>query len=177
MWTRGIARLCGLFGLWVACTVEPDEPAPPVAAGITGTVVVAAGGGVDPVDGRVAAYAGRADFDAGLWYRQARVVRDGERWTFDLDLQPGSYYVDVWKDADGDGQIGGGDAYGFHSDRPHGPPAAVAVGDGRAHVVVEVRATPPAAVDRQRDCGRLSCANSQWIRWSSTASTYASRRF
>lgn len=133
----------GLVALLRVASCSDEDLVPPMepTAGISGTVMVASGSTADPIHARAAAYSSVAEFDAGLWTRQTPVARRVDAWVFDLELDPGSYYVDVWDDSDADGQIGVGDVYGYYAPVSGGAPAPVHVDAGRmTGVAVEVRA-------------------------------------
>jgi hypothetical protein len=127
VWVASLLRVAGCGDDDGAAPVEP-------IAAIAGTVTLHAA--PEPHGARAAAYAGVAAFDAGLWTRETTVARDGAGWRFDLEIDPGSYYVDVWMDSDADGQISAGDIYGYYAVAPGGAPAAVQVEAARRTAIV-----------------------------------------
>lgn len=143
--------LLGSLALLPACGGD-DKPGPvaPSATGISGTVTVQPGSPADPTNARAAVYSSLADFNNDAWVRQTAVQRNGTSWNFSLELNLGSYYVDVWKDVNNNGVIDGGDIYGYYTTGQGGAPAPVMLTQGQmGPISLEVRLTP-AAVKRLR---------------------------
>ena len=130
-WARIVGALLAVVFV-VGCGGE-DNPTPPAGGtGVQGTVTVVPGSPADPTNARAAVYSSLADWANDAWVKQTAVLRSGSVWTFTIDqLTPGTYYVDVWKDINSDGQVNPGDLYGVYTTGTLGQPAPLVVAAGQ----------------------------------------------
>ena len=129
-WVRVSVALLAVVAV-MGCGGGDDNPADPGGTtGIAGTVTVQPGSPANPTNARAAVYSSLADFANDAWVKQTAVVQSGSVWTFSLELNVGTYYVDVWKDIDNSGTINAGDIYGYYTTGQGGAPAPVMVVQG-----------------------------------------------
>lgn len=85
------------------------------ATGISGTAQVTAGVQVDLRNSRVAVYTSVADWVADRYVMTVPATGSefSVSFTF-INMAPGTYYLDLWKDMDNDGVIDAGDLFGFY---------------------------------------------------------------
>jgi uncharacterized protein (DUF2141 family) len=129
-WVRIAAALFAVVAL-VGCGGDDDPAGPGVTTGIAGTVTVQPGSPANPTNARAAVYSSLADFGNDAWVKQAAVTQSGSVWTFSIELNAGTYYIDVWKDNDNSGTITVGDIYGYYTTGQGGAPAPVMVAQGQ----------------------------------------------
>lgn len=152
--SRVLVGVLGTAAIAVATGCGGGDSGPaapqPTAQGITGAVTVQPGSPADPTNARAAVYSSLADFGNDAWVQQVAVQRNGNAWSFSLDLNAGNYYVDVWKDNNNNGLFDGGDIYGFYTTGQGGQPAPVMVRDGQmSSISLEVRLSAPVAKARR----------------------------
>ncbi|HET56683.1 MAG TPA: hypothetical protein ENN33_15925 [Ignavibacteria bacterium] len=93
--------------------VTPPPPPPPATTGtIAGVISVPPGSSATPANTRVAIY---ANYDDWLNDRTLRTVAADANGNYSIgNIPPGSYYLDAWKDQNGDGRISFGDLYNVY---------------------------------------------------------------
>lgn len=112
--------ILSLVLIFVACDKEdksdpvtPPPPPPPATTGtIAGVISVPPGSSSSPANTRVAIY---ANYDDWLNDRTLRTVAADANGNYSIgNIPPGSYYLDAWKDQNGDGRISFGDLYNVY---------------------------------------------------------------
>jgi len=113
--------ILSLVLIFVACDKEdksdpvtpPPPPPPPATTGtIAGVISVPPGSSASPANTRVAIY---ANYDDWLNDRTLRTVAADANGNYSIgNIPPGSYYLDAWKDQNGDGRISLGDLYNVY---------------------------------------------------------------
>ncbi|MBU2500513.1 hypothetical protein KJ682_04195 [bacterium] len=93
-----------------------NDPVGPAGAFISGTIRTDPGSSLDLTNARVAVYDSPESFYADAFTAQAAVSHaGGNNWSFRVGpLNPGNYYLDVWKDFNNTGRIDDGDFYGAY---------------------------------------------------------------
>ncbi|RJP60815.1 MAG: hypothetical protein C4543_04365 [Ignavibacteriales bacterium] len=92
--------------------VSPPPPPPATTGTIAGTISVPPGSSSSPANTRVAVY---ANYDDWLNDRTLRTVGADANGNYSIgNLPPGSYYLDAWKDQNGDARISFGDLYNVY---------------------------------------------------------------
>lgn len=92
--------------------VSPPPPPPATTGTVAGTISVPPGSSSSPANTRVAVY---ANYDDWLNDRTLRTVGADANGNYTIgNLPPGSYYLDAWKDQNGDGRISSGDLYNVY---------------------------------------------------------------
>ncbi len=92
---------------------EPDPDPPTTTGSITGQFSLPAGASGSVDNARVALYTSQAEFDQENPIRTTAVVSGGT-YTFS-GVNPGNYYLDVWKDNDNSRSYTAGDFYGAYT--------------------------------------------------------------
>jgi hypothetical protein len=122
MKTNKVASLVFAVGMMTAmmlmagCSDSPTEPAPPPPpeedAFIKGRISLDPGVNIDLSNARVAVYTSPEDWENDAWVDQAAVTRSGNGFQFTVGpLNPGTYYLDIWKDRNNSGVIDVGDYF------------------------------------------------------------------
>ncbi len=102
------------YGANVPCTATLCQGAA-TSGQITGVVTLSPGMSGDLGNARVAVYSSYDDWNADRVMRQQAAQGSGASITFTItNLPGGTYYLDVWKDIDNDGNFDAGDFYGVH---------------------------------------------------------------
>lgn len=114
-WVLLIAMMTAMMML-TGCSDDPTEPDPPPPpeeeAFIKGSINLDPGVTIDLSNARVAVYATPEDWDYDAWVAQAAVIRSGNGFQFTVGpLNPGTYYLDIWKDRNNSGVIDPGDYF------------------------------------------------------------------
>jgi hypothetical protein len=107
--------------MFIGCDKEesndPVTPAPtptptPTTGTIAGTISVPPGSSASPANTRVAVYANFDDWNADRTLQSVGADANGN---YSIsNLPPGTYYLDAWKDQNGDGNISLGDLYNVY---------------------------------------------------------------
>lgn len=91
---------------------EPDDP-PSTTGIINGRFSLQAGAGGSIDNARVAIYINRAEFDSDNFLTTTAASNTG---SFEFtNVNPGNYYLDIWKDNNNNRVIDSGDIYGFYT--------------------------------------------------------------
>jgi uncharacterized protein (DUF2141 family) len=120
-----VATMLAMFLMTVGC--GKDDPVAPVVtdnggpdtpaqAFIAGTITLPPGTAANLYNARVAVYDSPENFQADAWVAQAAAVGGGQSYSFQVGpLNPGVYYLDIWKDNNSTGAIDHGDWYGAYT--------------------------------------------------------------
>lgn len=92
--------------------VAPPPPPPATTGTISGVISVPPGSSSSPANTRVAIYSNFDDWNADRTLRTVAADANGNYMI--SNLPPGSYYLDAWKDQNGDGNISRGDLYNVY---------------------------------------------------------------
>jgi uncharacterized protein (DUF2141 family) len=101
-----------LMVLFVSCGTEEEDLTPGT---ISGNLTLQAGvtGNLDGT--RVAIYISIADWQNDSTFRSALAVGGGASASYTIsDVPPGTYYLDAWKDENGNMQFDSGDLFGVY---------------------------------------------------------------
>lgn len=101
-----------LVVLFVSCGTEEEDLTPGT---ISGTLTLQSGV-IGNLDGtRVAIYISIMDWQSDSTFRSALAVGGGASASYTIsDVPPGTYYLDAWKDENGNMQFDSGDLFGVY---------------------------------------------------------------
>ena len=96
-----------------------DDDTVVLETAITGTVFLEPGVNANLANARVAVYVSKEDYLNDVWVAQTSMSRSGDNsFSFKISpLNPGTYYLDIWKDINSNGIIDGPDVYGTYLNR------------------------------------------------------------
>ncbi len=100
----------------VSCGGEEDEPEPtPTTATISGTLTLQAGVSGDLNNTRVAIYTSYDDWLYDRVLKSVAATGSGASATYTIiDVAPGNYYLDAWKDVDNSATWNSNDLFGVY---------------------------------------------------------------
>lgn len=90
---------------------------------VSGTAKFPAGTSGDLSNAKVSVYTSWENWNANQPIKHAAVTGSGSSVTFSLDIEPGNYYLDIWKDNDNNGTWSFGDFVGWYGSGGLGSPA------------------------------------------------------
>lgn len=116
--------IIGTLFLLSGCKKESTAPK---KTGIKGTITAQAGFNINVNNIRVQVY-----LDANFQNLVAEAAATGSETqaTYEIELNPGTYFVRAWKDVDNNGTLNAGDYYGYYQN-DLGEPLAVQVSEGQ----------------------------------------------
>ena len=119
---------------------EPDPPPPGTTGIITGRFALPAGASGSLENARVAIYTSQAEFDQDNPLTVAAASSNGSYTV--SNVNPGNYYLDVWKDNNNNSRIDGGDFYGAYTTNGTNASAFAVVANQTTTIDGSVRPVP-----------------------------------
>jgi len=150
------ALVLALFAPLAACDSGGEEtptptPTPTPTTGIvSGSFSLQAGASGSIDNARVALYVSEADYNNDNFLRTTAAAANGS-YSF-TNVNPGNYYLDVWKDLNNNSTIDSGDLYGVYTTNgAQASPFAVTVGQtttigGTVRIIPNARGPRPVIV-------------------------------